>query len=364
MNIHEAFFCILRLGLGMEDEFPYMLTQEEWQELMDMGYRQSLFGVMMDGIAQLNPEQKPPRELLLRGMQLLMKIEMTNRKLNRKVCETAEYFEKEGFHSCLLKGQGLAALYPNPLHRMSGDIDIWLTDGRKKITAFLKSKFEHLNIRYHHVDCPLWNDVEVEVHTTPSWMNNPFVNRKLQTFFSVWKSNVVCVELPDEGKIKVPSDEMNRIYVLVHIYRHLFQEGIGLRQLADYCMLLKKGITEEEKCHTVSLLEKLHMTRFAMAVMLVMGEVFGLEKEKMLLNPSEKYGRRLLEEVMIAGNFGQYDNRINRKMLTSAFGRFLISIKRNMRFMLDYPYETLWAVPFKLWHYVWRKILFCFSYDK
>lgn len=354
MNLHEAFFCVLRLGLGMEEEFPYTLTREEWQELMDIGYRQSLFGVMMDGIARLNAERKPPRELILRGMQLLMRIEMTNRQLNRRVRETVDYFEREGLHACLLKGQGLAALYPNPLHRMPGDIDIWLRDGRKNIIAFLKDRFDNLNIRYHHVECPLWNDVEVEVHTTPSWMNNPFVNRKLQALFSEWKSNVTCVDLPDEGRVKVPSDEMNRIYVLLHIYRHLFQEGIGLRQLADYCMLLKKGITEEEKRHAVSLLKKLRMTRFAMAVMYVMEEVFGLEKEKMLLNPSEKYGRRLLKEIILAGNFGQYDNRINRKMLTSAFGRFLISIKRNLRFMLDYPYETLWAVPFKLWHYAWR----------
>lgn len=350
------FFALIRRGLAnTEEEFGYELTDVQWKAVMDMGYRQSLFGVMMDGIGSLKPEQRLPRELMMRGLQTLMRIENANRMLNRRVRETVERFEKEGFHVCLLKGQGLAALYPNPMHRMPGDIDLWVTDGRKRVTDFLRKHYGPVEAVYHHVDCPMWEDVEVEVHTTPSWMNCPLTNGRLQRMFDGWKAQTVRVEIPDEGKVPVPSDEMNRVYVLLHVYRHLFQEGIGLRQLADYCMVLKKGMTDEERMRMTEQLERLHMTRFARAVMFVMERVFGLERELMPLEPSEKYGNRLLDEVMRAGNFGRYDERIDYRKNETEWGRFCQRISRGGRFVTDYPRETLWMTPFKLWHYVWRK---------
>lgn len=353
---NRPFFALVRLGLDLGGEdFSYVLAEAQWKEVMDMGYRQSLFGVMMDGIARLKPEQRPPRELMMRGMQMLMKIENTNRLLNRRVRETVDFFEKEGFGTCLLKGQGLAALYPNPMHRMPGDIDLWLTDGRERVTEFLRKRFGKVEAVYHHVDCPMWEDIEVEVHTTPSWMNCPVTNGTLQRMFDGWKERTAKVTLPGEGEVPVPSDEMNRVYVLLHIYRHLFQEGIGLRQLADYCMVLKKGMDDGERRCMAEQLERLHMTRFATAVMYVMGEVFGLPREMMPVEPSERYGRRLLDEVMRAGNFGRYDERIDRRKNATEAGRFCQRIVRGGRFVTDYPRETLWMGPFKLWHYVWRK---------
>ena len=53
-------------------------------------------------------------------------------------------------------------------------------------------------------------------------------------------SNVVT--LPDGyGEITVPTMSFNVIYILSHLYRHVFTEGIGLRQLIDYYFVLVKS---------------------------------------------------------------------------------------------------------------------------
>ena len=358
MNLHEAFFCILRLGLGMENEFPYMLTREEWQELMDMGYRQSLFGVIMDGIGRLNPEQKPPRELLLRGMQLLMKIEMTNRHLNRRVRETVDYFEKEKLHVCLLKGQGLAALYPNPLHRMPGDIDIWLTDRPDDkpewIIRYVKAKYPDSEVIFHHADFPLWDDVEVEMHIRPSYMFNPFKNRILDKLACGWKKTCGEAGIAEEGKVTVPSLEMNRVFVLLHIYRHLFSEGIGFRQLMDYMMVLKQGFTEEERTETVRQLKMLGLTNIAGAVMYVLKTVWKMPEKYMLVPPSERHGKQLLKEILVGGNFGTYDHRVDRKWHRNQVRIFMYHLYRNLRYLFTYPNEVLWFPYFRVMIYFWR----------
>lgn len=165
-------------------------------------------------------------------------------------------------------------------------------------------------IVYHHADFPVLKDTEIEVHFTPSWMNDFPTDRRLQKYFreNMPRQLLHTVELPEgAGRIAVPTPDMNRIYILLHIYRHLFDEGVGLRQLLDYYFVLCVPCSEEEKAQTLHMLDRLHMTRFASAVMYVLREVFGLEESRLLLPPSPLYGVRLLDEIMLAGNFGKYD---------------------------------------------------------
>lgn len=39
----------------------------------------------------------------------------------------------------------------------------------------------------------------------------------------------------------MPMTSFNVIYILSHLYRHVFTEGIGLRQLIDYYFVLVKS---------------------------------------------------------------------------------------------------------------------------
>ena len=94
--------------------------------------------------------------------------------------------------------------------------------------------------------------------------------------------------------------------------------------------------------------------RFVRATMYVMQEVFGLNEEYLLAKPSKNEGEFLLGEIMLAGNFGQYDER-SKGRSQSAIKRFANSLKRNVRFLRSYPSEVLWDIPFRIWLYLWRK---------
>ena len=157
------------------------------------------------------------------------------------------------------------------------------------------------------------------------------------------------VQLPERvGEVAVPTLAMNRVYLLVHIYRHLFDEGIGLRQLLDYHFVLRQPCSEAEREEAVRCLERLHLKRFAGAVMYVLQTVFGLEDEHLLVPPSPGRGQRLLAEIMKAGNFGQHDERIRHDANETPFGRFRRKVSRNMGFLTDYPGEVLWSPLFKI----------------
>lgn len=322
-----------------------------------MAGEQTLVGILFAGIERLPSELRPPKDTIFRWYAASEKIRLLNERLNQRASEITAHFRQEGFRSCILKGQGLAQLYPNPQLRTPGDIDLWLDGSRQNVLRHCRKRFPSAEVRYHHMHFPIFKDAEVEIHFTPSWMNNPADNCRLQRFFKSESHRQMSHAIrlrPTDGTIAVPTADFNRIYILLHIYRHLLGEGIGLRQLMDYYYVLSQGFTEDERQATLHRLRQLHMLRFAAAVMHVMKEVFGMEDKFLLLPPDAKAGAQLIDEVMRAGNFGKYDQRIDRRKHASAFHRFKSSIRRNAHFLRHYPLEVLWDPPFKLWLFGWR----------
>ena len=283
--------------------------------------------------------------------------------MDAKVLKVANRFLRDGFHSVILKGQGIAALYPDASYRTPGDIDIWLEGGIERVLAYLRAIAPKCKVVYHHADFLPIDGTEIEVHFTPSWMNSYFSNKTLQNFFRQFAKkifyndeNIITSETGTRcyKGIPVPSLAFNRVFILVHIYRHLFGEGIGLRQLMDYYYVLNQGFTEEERRETLHVLASLKMLRFAGAVMYVLQKVFGMDDKYLLLPPDEKEGRFLLNEILLAGNFGHHDKRIKRVANEGALHVFLRRTIRNLRFIRSYPSEVLWAPLFKIWHYFMR----------
>ncbi|MBO5135499.1 MAG: nucleotidyltransferase family protein [Bacteroidaceae bacterium] len=353
----NPFFQLLRISVSSAEIPFFSISEKEWEELFSVAQKQALTGILLEGIMKLPDPYKPPTDLLLSWYVFADKIKQYNRLLNEQTADVCDRFKQDNFQSVILKGQGNALLYPNPLLRQPGDIDIWLDSSRESIINYICQHAPVSGIVYHHADFPVLEETEVEVHFTPTWMNSYFSNKKLQTFFEQKKTTQFLNEkvLPNGRKINVPTSEVNRIFLLVHIYRHLFDEGVGLRQLVDYYYLLKQGTSEAEKQQTLHLLKKLKMKRFAAAVMYILQEVLGLEDNYLLTAPDAKAGEFLLEEIMEAGNFGHYDMRVVKAKNENRWERFLRKTKRNFRFLSYYPDEVLWSPCFKLWQYCWRR---------
>ena len=167
-------------------------------------------------------------------------LEKANVRLNDAAIQVSEWFRKKGFRTCILKGQGNALMYPNPYSRTPGDIDIWVEGGDKRVISFVRSISPHEKACYHHIEFPSYKGVEVEVHYRPSFLLCFWHNRKLQKYYERVKEEQFShrVMLGEQGEIAIPTVEFNLIFQLTHIFSHLMNEGIGLRQLVDYYYVL------------------------------------------------------------------------------------------------------------------------------
>ena len=263
----RIFFDFLRFCIGATSEIPEPVKDADWGVMYGIAKKQALIGVLFHGIQQLPKGLAPDGDLLMTWMGMAQRIKQQNMRLFMDSAKVCKNFKDAGFRNSILKEQGNALLYPDPYMRTPGDIDIYLHGGRKRILEYVDKVCPNQVMRYHHVDFPMMK-TPIEVHFTPSYIFCPWHNRRMQKWFGkvmdLQCSNVVA--LPDGyGEITVPTLSFNVIYILSHLYRHVFTEGIGLRQLLDYYFVVNDFCKVKEtfsKTHPSSLTLKGGSTAF------------------------------------------------------------------------------------------------------
>ena len=235
------FFEFLRFCIGTAQEVPSSLKGADWRVLYAMAKKHCLVGVLFDGIKRLPADVRMDKGLLFQWMAQNQTLRKANARLDKAAVEVAEWFGRKGFRTCVLKGQGNALLYPPGMERTPGDIDLWVDGGDRKVVSFVRSLSPDEKVCYHHIGFPEYNGVEVEVHFRPSFLFCFRHNRRLQGYYERVMDEQFAhkVKLGEQGEVAVPKAEFNLIFQLTHIFTHLMNEGIGLRQLLDYFFVLK-----------------------------------------------------------------------------------------------------------------------------
>ena len=241
-------FAFLRCCLGCKENMSRVIACMDWQELYSFASKQAILGLCFEGIERLGKEypeelKRNPigRELLMTWMGKAQQIRRQNMKVNAVAGKLFSMLREDGLRCCILKGQGNALMYPNPYSRTPGDIDVWIHASRERITEYASKRFElEDDIRLQHLETSL-DGVPVELHFFPCSMNNPIYHARLQKWFRR-NADLQCshiVGLPDgAGDIAIPTMVFNVVYQLTHLYHHFFDEGIGMRQIIDYFLVV------------------------------------------------------------------------------------------------------------------------------
>ena len=361
INWNEQFYKLLRLSLGLTQEFPVDTDADGWRRLYQTAVRQSLVGVCYKGLCLLPEDGKPSEEIAMQWASEAESIRGLNELLYQEAARLTQEFAEKGHRTVILKGQANARLYPDQYARQPGDVDIWVEGGRESVLALLPN---HPKAGYHHVHLPAnKNGVVVEVHFRPSSGNfNPITNRRLQRWLEKEIMSIEMVQttppyghpIPEQssptrslsysgGEINtfnVPSVRFALVMQLAHIQRHFLSSGIGLRHVCDYYWLLREA-SADDLFQVERLLRKFGLRHTAGALMWVIGEVLQLGTAKMIGEPDSYRGEWMLREIMAGGNFGWYAKRQKYGLLR----RVLEGRLRHLRLM-----------PFDFWEILWLEL--------
>lgn len=344
------FFELIKVALGNKTELSKVPSEKEWYCIYDESEKQAVAGVMFEGVQKLPKEQWPPQYLLFEWIGLSEQIKQQNKVVDKQTSDVWSQLKKDGLDAAILKGQGVATLYGELApFRQSGDIDIWVKGGYKKVCEYVQRCRPTDDVAYHRFHYDYFEDTEVELHHRPTLMRNLLDDRKLAQWYESFGADSF-VYLEDKG-FAVPPLEFNRIFILTHIYRHFLFEGIGLRQVMDYYFVLRAQ--NDGRCQMEDVrktLKELRFTRFAEAMMWILHTQLGLEEKYLICGMNEKEGRFVLSEIEQTENFGRGETRYKYLHLLKL--RKLIA--HGAHLILHYPSEVLWTPIWLVYHKVWK----------
>ena len=247
----EAFFSLLRAGLweglsnkGSSLTFPVTV---DWEKIYQLAEEQSVIGIVLAGIERYknlndNANLNISQELLLQWIGEVQMLEQQNLAMNQFIEKLIEKLRNEDVYTLLLKGQGIAQCYERPFWRCCGDVDLFLSDDNynraKKLLQPIASEVEKEYVREKHLGM-IVDSFVVELHGTlysglSSRVEKGLEEIKKAVFYEgkvrLWTNRGTQV-------FQLNADE-DVVYVFTHMLQHFFKEGLGLRQVCDWCRLL------------------------------------------------------------------------------------------------------------------------------
>lgn len=158
---------LLAAGLRGEPHpvLPGTVPPETWLEVFRLSAAQGVLALAYDALRRLPAAQQPPRELMLRWAVNTDRIERQFAHRQRALEDLAAFYASHGIRLMLLKGAGLAALYPVPAHRPCGDIDIWLYGRQREADRLVREELRiAVSNDVHHHTIFSYKGVMIENH--------------------------------------------------------------------------------------------------------------------------------------------------------------------------------------------------------
>lgn len=347
----SSFFSYIRLALGTESPENLVFPgEQEFDDLTEVAKAQgvqSLLFAALDKIDTLQDNPNPKESIAYgRLIATSWQIERIAEEHFTKIPKLVAFCEEAGKRCCLLKGVGLGTLYDNGVQRQPGDVDLWVEGPRNATLEFLGKTWRVHSVVYHHCDVSGLNP-NVEFHFTPSWMFNFIDNIRLQKFFRD-NADAQFSNVGNPPGVPVPTKDFNLVFLMVHMYRHLFDEGLKVKQFVDYFYLLKHS-TPEQRTAAFAFLKSIHMDKFAAGVMSVLSKSLAMPQEWLLCPPDAKAGAVIeseLDAFLYAITIIRPEEGFFRRVSRRARHRWGL--------LHTFPHEVVAAPFFKIWQYVWR----------
>lgn len=203
-----------------------------------------------------------------------------------------------------LKGAVIKNMYPSADMRVSADIDILIhKEDQKKVKEIMMSlgyTVEHFNMGNHDVyhKPPIMN---VEIHTSLFAEASPYYayyNNK------IWEKTKPCVDNPFLFELNW-SDFY--IYMIVHLAKHFYGSGTGIRSVIDVYIFLKQCGNNLNQQYLTEQLKMLNLNEFRIKIERVAEDWFDCKNFQIGSLDLENY-------ILSSGTYGTTRNRIKNQL--------------------------------------------------
>lgn len=315
MKKHETLYLqLLKASLLQQPLQEQLFTGMEaslWEQVCDLSDRQRTSAMVADRILSLPEPLQPPRALRLKLLLQREQIERRNERLNRVLTEITAHYNGLDCPTLLLKGQGAALNYPEPLHRTPGDIDLFF---------YRKGDYEKANrwVREQDVRCEQesvkhlgfdWQGVHIENHRVMVTFERPKYDRRYREeeervmAAGGWEKALI-----GGGELQLLPPTFNACFLFIHLFHHFIHAGVSTRQLSDWILLLVHRQQEIDRREAERLFDRFALRRPAALFAATAVRHLGIPPDIFPIPPAgnASYIDRIMEDLLQGGHFGKH----------------------------------------------------------
>ena len=228
-------------------------------------------------------------------------------KLQYTLTQAWTALTKAGIRPVLMKGAGLAALYPEPQMRTWGDIDLFVgIDQYHPACAVMREtfpdalKFDEELDHYKHYNL-IADGISIEVHRVSVGFQHPIDERRYAQMehFAVEHAEPLTV---NGLEVRVFEPTFNALFVMLHSWEHMITQGANVRQLCDLAFLLRRYHKQIDAQRLKKWLNQLHLMDVWKLYMYLLVQYLGVpQEETFFYDNSERLaarGERLMKDLL------------------------------------------------------------------
>lgn len=352
---------LLRSALFDEKLDASALAEADWKQIFHLADVQTVSSLVLDGMGMLPSSalKLSLDEKLVRfgKMQRMEQINSLHRSVIMKIDKA---LKAEGIQAVFMKGQMVALRYPNPLHRTPGDIDFVVAPEYFKRTMAVMEKLgkvDHGLVHEHHGLA--WVDgVTVEPHYKVHNYQRPSTDRAMQEMFaSVFPYKLTEANM-DGYAVPIFPPTFESVFLISHMVNHVYEEGLGLRQVVDYAMFLSKCADKIDWMRHHEWLHRMRMEKAWRIFACICVEYLGLLLPSQVESFSyheRKWAAKMMDDILQVGNFGRGKYIFLHRGIMDAWRNYCWVVKRCLRLGFVCPSEARWWMISKVNRFFWKK---------
>lgn len=316
----ETYLHLLRQAIGLqtpaEDSIP-LETVKDMEKLLHLCQIQGTAPLVYDQLLKeqsLSSSLLKGGELLLSMKQVCMRNMMLQEEQKQLLRQAWSALDKGGASPVLLKGFGLASLYPHSHLRQGGDIDVYVgAEHYHRGAEILRNTFpaypcfqeeeefyKHWNVDFEHT--------ALEMHRVSAILIHPCDMRLWKRLESEAMAHAVELDI-ESLRVRVPEQKWNILFVFLHSWQHFIEShSAKMQQLCDLALLLHSASLLPPRSHFLPLtsylktnLRYLRLTQVWQAYAYIMVHYLGLPTNEcpLFTDKAEKHGEKLMQQILL-----------------------------------------------------------------
>lgn len=241
INTETILFKLISLGLEEQENCNIPLFVD-WKCLWKMASEQGVSAFCLDGLQLLEMSNSNletiHKQLKMQWIASVIHQEQVYHTQYNAAKSLGELYDQHRINTYVLKGFSLSRFYPKPEHRPCTDMDCYLKDKYEDGNKIANENGLTVDCSYYKHSKILLKGLTVENHQYLLPVKGSSKAKRFEQELRSWIEDGNNEYISD-SRLKATSPFFDAVYILAHAQEHFLNEGIILRHICDWAMVLK-----------------------------------------------------------------------------------------------------------------------------